>query len=116
MGELLTQFITLLDDKSDDKLTLASMMTEEGKDEWELLVEAMDAIDIMKIGPSIRKLNKKYNLNTNQEIAILAYIKILEMMLKRAKTTPEFMEMIGMMQNNTPKAKGREPYDGTMFG
>ena len=37
-------------------------------------------------------------------------------MLKRAKTTPEFMEMIGMMQNNTPKAKGREPYDGTMFG
>ena len=45
MGELLTQFITLLDDKSDDKVTLASMMTEEGKDEWELLVEAMDAID-----------------------------------------------------------------------
>ena len=116
MGELLTQFISLLDDKSEEKVTLASLMTEGDKDDWEILVEAMDCIDIMKIGPSLRKINKKYNLNHWQEISILSYVKMLELMLKRAKTTPEFMEMVGMMGNNVPTKVKSEDYDGSMFG
>ena len=116
MGELLTKFIALLDDKTEDKVTLASLMEEGDRTDWEILVEAMDQIDIMKIGPSIRKVNKKYNLNHWQDIALMSYVKMLELMLKRAKATPEFTSMLGMMGNNTPTSQKHEPYDGSMFG
>ena len=42
MGELLTKFISLLDDETEDKVTLASLMEEEDRVDWEILVEAMD--------------------------------------------------------------------------
>ena len=116
MGALLTQFIHLLDDKTEDKVTLASLMEEEDRTDWEILVEAMDQIDIMKIGPSVKKINKKYNLNHWQDIAILSYVKMLELMLRRAKETKEFGDMIGMMGGNTPTSKKHQPYDGSMFG
>ena len=95
MGELLTKFISLLDDETEDKVTLASLMEEEDRVDWEILVEAMDQIDIMKI---------------------MSYVKMLELMLKRAKATPEFTSMLGMMGNNTPTSQKHEPYDGSMFG
>ena len=116
MGELLTKFIALLDDKTEDKVTLASLMEEGDRTDWEILVEAMDQIDIMRIGPSIRKVNKKYNLSHWQDIALMSYIKMLELMLKRAKATPEFSSMSGMMGKNTPTSEKHEPYDGSMFG
>tara|TARA_R110000824_G_scaffold76347_5_gene193481 strand:- start:215 stop:577 length:363 start_codon:yes stop_codon:yes gene_type:complete len=120
MGELLTEFITLLDDETEDKVTLASLMKEEDRTEWEMLVEAMDQIDIMKIGPSVKKVNKKYNLSHWQDIAMLSYIKMLELMLRRAKDSPEFSSMLGMMGKNTPASKTadkiKQPYDGSMFG
>tara|TARA_R110002020_G_scaffold9593_5_gene37654 strand:- start:13030 stop:13380 length:351 start_codon:yes stop_codon:yes gene_type:complete len=116
MGELLTQFIALLDDKTEDKVTLASLMKEEDRYDWETLVEAMDQIDIMKIGPSIKKINKKYNLNHWQDISIMSYVKMLELMLKRAQASPEFSGLIKSLGKNTPASKTHEPYDGSMFG
>ena len=91
-------------------------MEEGDRTDWEILVEAMDQIDIMRIGPSIRKVNKKYNLSHWQDIALMSYIKMLELMLKRAKATPEFSSMLGMMGKNTPTSEKHEPYDGSMFG
>jgi len=116
MGELLTKFISLLDDKSEENVTLASLMEEDDRIDWEILVEAMDHIDIMKIGASIKKVNKKYQLSHWQDIAIMSYIKMLELMLKRAQQSSEFSSMLGMMGKNTPSSKTNEPYDGTMFG
>ena len=116
MGELLTKFIELLEDKSEKNVTLASLMKEEDRTDWEILVEAMDQIDIMKIGPSAKKVNKKYQLGHWQDIAILSYVKMLELMLRRAKEAPEFGSMIDMMGKNTPASKSHEPYDGSMFG
>ena len=37
MGELLTKFIDLLDDESEKNVTLASLMEEEDRTDWEIL-------------------------------------------------------------------------------
>ena len=116
MGELLTKFIDLLDDESEKNVTLASLMEEGDRTDWEILVEAMDQIDIMKIGPSVKKVNKKYQLTHWQDIALLSYVKMLELMLRRAKESKEFGDMIGMMGGNTPTSKKHQPYEGGMFG
>ena len=50
----------------------------------------MDSIDIMKIGLDLEKITKTYQLEKWQEMSILAYVKVLEIMVKTAKeNSPE---------------------------
>ncbi len=92
-------------------LNVAKFMTDEEQLQWEVLVKAMDSIDIMKIGVDLEKISKTYQLEKWQEMAILAYVKVLEIMVKTAKeVTPE------AFSPEAPQPPQHDSYTGSMFG
>ena len=99
-------------EKDETALSVESLMNEEERFEWETLVKAFDSIDVMNVGRDLKKIHKTYQLQRWQEMSILAYVKILEMMIRRAKES-------GAMDTLTPpdvEPPTRDDYSGSMFG
>jgi hypothetical protein len=86
-----------------------------GKDnrriEWETLVKALDSIDVMNVGRDLEKVSKMFTLTRWQEMSILAYIKILELMMVRAKETGALDGVVTPSMNPSDTS-----YTGSMFG
>jgi hypothetical protein len=111
MNELLKSFLEVADNK-DEVLSVDKLMTEDEKFEWETLVKAYDSIDIMHVGKDLKKISKTYQLNRWQEMSVLAYVKILEMMMMRAKDAGA----LDMMEDMNTSTSDKMEYDGSMFG
>ena len=111
MNELLKSFIEAAENK-DEVLSVEKLLTEEERFEWETLVKAYDSIDIMHVGKDLKKLYKTYQLKRWQEMSILAYVKILELMMSRAKEAGA----LDMIDDMAPKPSDHVEYDGSMFG
>jgi hypothetical protein len=112
MNELLESFMKLAED-NETALSIESLMSEDEKFEWETLVKAFDSIDVMNVGRDLKKIHKTYKLERWQEMSILAYVKILEMMIRRAKESGA----MDMMDDIKPTTKtNKTEYDGSMFG
>ena len=111
MNELIESFLKMAE-QDETALSVESLMNEEERFEWETLVKAFDSIDVMNVGRDLKKIHKTYQLERWQEMSILAYVKILEMMIRRAKES-------GAMDSLTPpdsEPPTRDDYSGSMFG
>ena len=111
MGELIEGFLQAAENK-DEVLSVENLLTDDERVEWECLVKCYDSIDIMNIGKDLKKISKIYKLNRWQEMSVLAYVKILEMMMVRAKD----VGALDMMDDMTPSTSDKIEYDGSMFG
>ena len=110
MNELLKSFLEAADNK-EEVLSVEKLMTEDERFEWETLVKAYDSIDIMHVGKDLKKISKTYQLKRWQEMSVLAYVKILEMMIKRAKDAGA----LDLMEDIKPSQTDID-YSGSMFG
>ena len=110
MNELIESFLKLAEE-NEAALSVESLLSEEERFEWETLVKAFDSIDVMNVGRDLKKIHKTYKLERWQEMSILAYVKILEMMIRRAK---ESGAMDALSQDMQPPE--RDDYSGSMFG
>jgi hypothetical protein len=111
MGSLLETFANAIEnpEPEQDNIVMNSFMSEEDRTSWEKLTEVFDSIDILHVGRDVVKIAQKFKTNHEEDIAILAYVKVLEMMVKRAKD----VQKIAINPNQGRK----EPeYDGSMFG
>ena len=110
MNELIESFLKMAEE-NEAALSVESLLSEEERFEWETLVKAFDSIDIMNVGRDLKKIHKTYQLERWQEMSILAYVKILEMMIRRAKES-------GAMDALSPDMQPpeRDDYSGSMFG
>ena len=111
MNELIESFLKLAED-NENALSVESLMSEDERFQWETLVKAFDSIDVMNVGRDLKKIQKTYQLERWQEMSVLAYVKILEMMIRRAKES-------GAMDSLTPpdsEPPTRNDYSGSMFG
>tara|TARA_R110002020_G_C16130735_1_gene761109 strand:+ start:616 stop:957 length:342 start_codon:yes stop_codon:yes gene_type:complete len=113
MNELIEGFLKAAQSK-DDKLSITKMLSKEEVFQWEVLVKAMDTIDILNVGRDLEKVQKTYQLERWQEMSILAYVKVLEMMIKRAK------DFSAGVSDELPLPEASKPtedlYSGSMFG
>jgi hypothetical protein len=112
MNELLNSFLEAAEN-SDKILSVEELLTEDEKFSWETLVKAFDSIDVMNVGRDLKKISKTYQLERWQELSILAYVKILELMIRRAKD----VGALDMIKDNMPVPSSSETdYSGSMFG
>ena len=112
MNEILSDFLKRAEDTS-AVLSLDDALSEEELFHYETLVKAFDSIDVMNVGRDLKKIHKTYKLERWQEMSILAYVKILEMMIRRAKESGA----MDMMDDIKPTTKtNKTEYDGSMFG
>ena len=84
MTEIIEGFLEMVAGK-EAHLSIQDLLTEDELFEYETLVKAMDSIDVMHVGRDLKKIVRTYKLDRPQEVAIMAYVKTLEMMIKRAK-------------------------------
>ena len=111
---MLDDFLKSAENKSKG-LNVGSLMNDEEKLQWEILVKAMDSIDIMHIGDCLERISKTYQLQKWQEMSILAYVKVLEIMVKAAKeNSPESFKSLS--EQKPESEKEQEKYTGSMFG
>jgi len=105
MAELLNSFLQQMQDDSSTVDIKSALSTEELLN-WETLVKVFDEIEMDNIAISIEKVNQRYKLEKWQEISVLAYIKLLEMMVERMKN----------IQGAVDSLDNVEGYSGSMFG
>jgi len=111
MGELLESFIAQFENDKLD-LNLKELLSDDERIEWETLVKAFNEIEIMDIANTTKKIPKMYKLTRWQDMAILAYIKTLELMIMNVKASG----MKDMPPELTGIPKTSDPYSGSMFG
>jgi len=108
MNELIEGFLKMAEEK-DTALSVESLMSEEERFQWETLVKAFDSIDVMNVGRDLKKIHKTYQLKRWQEMSVIAYVKILEMMIRRAKDSGAMDMMDTAVKGSDPSDT---PYDG----
>ena len=96
-----------------DELSIQELLSEEELFHYETMVKAFDSIDVMNVGRDLKKIVKTYKLTREQEVAIMAYVKTLELMIKRAKDSGA----IDMIKDSMPTPQSDSTgYTGSMFG
>lgn len=111
MPSILESFLEMIEGET-DQLSIQQLLSEEELFHYETLVKAFDSIDVMNVGRDLKKISKTYKLSRGQEIGIMAYVKTLEMMIKRAKDSGA----IDMMRDALPVPDNNTDYSGSMFG
>jgi len=111
MPSILESFLEMIEGET-DQLSIQQLLSEEELFHYETLVKAFDSIDVMNVGRDLKKISKTYKLSRGQEIGIMAYVKTLEMMIKRAKDSGA----IDMMKDALPVPDNNTDYSGSMFG
>ena len=111
MAEIIEGFLEMVAGK-EAQLSIQDLLTEDELFEYEALVKAMDSIDVMHVGRDLTKITKTYKLNRSKQVSIMAYVKTLEMMIKRAKDSGA----IDMMKDALPVPENNTDYSGSMFG
>ena len=111
MAEIIEGFLEMVAGK-EAQLSIQDLLTEDELFEYEALVKAMDSIDVMHVGRDLTKITKTYKMNRSQQVAVMAYVKTLEMMIKRAKESGA----IDMMKDALPVPENNTDYSGSMFG
>jgi hypothetical protein len=71
---------------------------------WEKMVNIYETIQIDNVSEGLRIISEKYKLTRQEELNILAYVKFLEMMVKK-------IDMVNDITNSSSN-----DYDGSMFG
>tara|TARA_R100001443_G_scaffold98040_1_gene104979 strand:+ start:262 stop:597 length:336 start_codon:yes stop_codon:yes gene_type:complete len=111
MTEIIERFLEMIGDE-ETHLNIQELLTEEELFSYETLVKAMDSIDIMYVGRDLTKITKTYKLDRQQQVAVMAYVKTLELMIKRAKESGA----MDMMKDSLPVPEDNTDYSGSMFG
>ena len=73
---------------------------------WEKMVNIFETIEIDNVSEGLRTISEKYKLSRQEELNILAYVKFLEMMVKKVEMAKDILK-------DTPTKKD---YSGSMYG
>jgi len=107
---MIDAFLELMDneDKEIDIKTLFKNKKEQIS--WEKMVNIFETIEIDNVSDGLRTITEKYKLTRQEELYILAYVKFLEMMVKKVEIAKD---MLSGKPNAPPKHKD---YSGSMYG
>ena len=70
------------------------------------MVNIFETIEIDNVSEGLRTISEKYKLSRQEELNILAYVKFLEMMVKKVEMAKDILK-------DTPTKKD---YSGSMYG
>jgi hypothetical protein len=91
MGKLLNEFVAQME-TDQESLNIKDLMSVEEVEDWELLVKVLLDIDATHVAKDIKKISKFYNLKRWQEMSVLAFVKMLELMFMKSKPHLEALQ------------------------
>ena len=102
---MIDAFLKLMDDDTKEVDIKTLFKDKKEQISWEKMVNVFETIEIDNVSDGLRTISEKYKLTRQEELSVLAYVKFLEMMVKKVEIAKD------MLKNNTKK-----DYSGSMYG
>ena len=102
---MIDAFLKLMDDDTQEVDIKTLFKDKKEQISWEKMVNVFETIEIDNVSDGLRTISEKYKLTRQEELSVLAYVKFLEMMVKKVEIAKD------MLKNNTKK-----DYSGSMYG
>mgnify|MGYP003137091755 CR=1 FL=1 len=108
---ILKDFIALVEGEG-DSVDIRELFTDDNERlRWEKMVEVFEHIQIDRVKEGLLSVDSKYNLNREEQINILAYVKFLELMVIKMDAFKNEAE--GKVSSYSPS---QSSFDGSMYG
>tara|TARA_Y100000004_G_scaffold178571_1_gene221262 strand:+ start:1419 stop:1724 length:306 start_codon:yes stop_codon:yes gene_type:complete len=101
---MIDAFLKLMDDDTKEVDIKTLFKNKKEQISWEKMVNVFETIEIDNVSDGLRTISEKYKLTRQEELSVLAYVKFLEMMVKRVEIAKDIMK-------DNPK-----DYSGSMYG
>ena len=102
---MIDAFLKLMDDDTKEVDIKTLFKDKKEQISWEKMVNVFETIEIDNVSDGLRTISEKYKLTRQEELSVLAYVKFLEMMVKKVEIAKD------MLKKNTKK-----DYSGSMYG
>ena len=102
---MIDAFLKLMDDDTKEVDIKTLFKDKKEQISWEKMVNVFETIEIDNVSDGLRTISEKYKLTRQEELSVLAYVKFLEMMVKKVEIAKD------MLNKNTKK-----DYSGSMYG
>ena len=102
---MIDAFLKLMEEENHEVDIKTLFKDKEEQISWEKMVNVFETIEIDNVSDGLRTISEKYKLTRQEELSVLAYVKFLEMMVKKVEIAKD------MLKNNTKK-----DYSGSMYG
>ena len=104
---MIDAFLKLMDDDDTKEVDIKTLFKDKKEQiSWEKMVNIFETIEIDNVSEGLRTISEKYKLSRQEELNILAYVKFLEMMVKKVEMAKDILK-------DTPTKKD---YSGSMYG
>ena len=103
---MIDAFLKLMDDDTQEVDIKTLFKDKKEQISWEKMVNVFETIEIDNVSDGLRTISEKYKLTRQEELSVLAYVKFLEMMVKKVEIAKD------MLKGNPTK----KDYSGSMYG
>ena len=103
---MIDAFLKLMDDDTKEVDIKTLFKDKKEQISWEKMVNVFETIEIDNVSDGLRTISEKYKLTRQEELSVLAYVKFLEMMVKKVEIAKDILK-------DRPIKKD---YSGSMYG
>ena len=103
---MIDAFLKLMDDDAKELDIKTLFKDKKEQISWEKMVNVFETIEIDNVSDGLRTISEKYKLTRQEELSVLAYVKFLEMMVKKVEIAKDILK-------DKPTKKD---YSGSMYG
>ena len=102
---MIDAFLKLMEEENHEVDIKTLFKDKEEQISWEKMVNVFETIEIDNVSDGLKTISQKFKLTRQEELSVLAYVKFLEMMVKKVEIAKD------ILKNNTKK-----DYSGSMYG
>jgi hypothetical protein len=103
---MIDAFLKLMDDDTKEVDIKTLFKDKKEQISWEKMVNVFETIEIDNVSDGLRIISEKYKLTRQEELSVLAYVKFLEMMVKKVEIAKDMLKDI----------PNKKDYTGSMYG
>ena len=102
---MIDAFLKLMED-GDHEVDIKTLFKDkEAQISWEKMVNVFETIEIDNVSEGLKTISQKFKLTRQEELSVLAYVKFLEMMVKKVEIAKDML-----------KRSPKKDYSGSMYG
>ena len=105
---MIDAFLKLMDDDTKEVDIKTLFKNKKEQISWEKMVNVFETIEIDNVSNGLRTISEKYKLTRQEELSVLAYVKFLDMMVKKVEIAKDML--------TKDKPTKRKDYSGSMYG
>ena len=88
---MIDAFLKLMDDDTKEVDIKTLFKDKKEQISWEKMVNVFETIEIDNVSEGLKTISQKFKLTRQEELSVLAYVKFLEMMVKKVEIAKDIL-------------------------